>query len=80
MCTAGGECQMAYLLLTVAFLEILILIGIGLIIWVCLVHDRDMIDIYKELDEKISKFNADIGNLDDEVQQVKAYYQSDDNK
>lgn len=71
---------MAYLLLTVAFLEILILIGIGLIIWVCLVHDRDMIDIYKELDEKISKFNADIGNLDDEVQQVKAYYQSDDNK
>ena len=59
----------------VEFLQILQLIGIALIIFVIRDnHNRTMHEI-DALDAKIDKFHSVVGELEDELAQVRAYYE-----
>lgn len=57
------------------FLQILQIIGIALLIFVARDNHKEMMNEIDALDAKIDKFHSIIGELEDELAQIRAYYE-----
>lgn len=57
------------------FLQILQIIGVALLVFITRNNHKEIIDELDALDAKIDKFHAIVGELEDELAQVRAYYE-----
>lgn len=57
------------------FLQILQLVGMALLIFVIRDNHNKILSEIDALDAKIDKFHAVVGELEDELAQVRAYYE-----